>query len=166
MRDVIKICGQALSVLLISVALAFAVNAIRKQSLPLVMPFPPEYQCPSLVQYGVPVKVEQALSMFARPDAAFVDARPQEDFEKGHIEGATNIPYSFIEPITKDTLFQLRRFRAVIVYCNTKDTEKSMLMAGELSKAGVDGAVYLEGGFLEWVQAGGKYQGQRPDHYE
>ena len=25
---------------------------------------------------------------------------------------------------------------------------------------------YLEGGFLEWVREGGKYTGQRPEHYE
>jgi rhodanese-related sulfurtransferase len=60
----------------------------------------------------------------------------------------------------------LKRFRTVIIYCNTKDSENSSLMAGELSEEGVEGVAYLEGGFLEWVREEGKYTGQRPEHYE
>jgi rhodanese-related sulfurtransferase len=163
-----KNCVQALMVLMFSTGLAFSVNALRSQGLPLVMPFPPEQQCSSRAQSGHPVKVAQALNskMTGREDVVFVDARSRDLFELGHIKGAINVPYSFVEPIPKETIRQLSRFRTVIVYCNTRDSENSSLLAGELSEQGVAGAAYLEGGFLEWVREGGKYTGQRPEHYE
>jgi rhodanese-related sulfurtransferase len=168
MKDTTKTCMQALIVLMFSTGLAFTVNALRPQGLPLAMPFPPEYQCPSRAQSGHPVKVAQALNvkMTSREEVVFVDARPRDLFELGHIEGAINVPYSLIEPIPKETIRQLKRFRTVIIYCNTKDSEKSSLMAGELAQEGLEGVAYLEGGFLEWVREGGKYTGQRPEHYE
>jgi rhodanese-related sulfurtransferase len=167
-RNTAKTCIQALIVLMFSAGLAFAVNALRSQGLPLVMPFPPEYQCPSLAHAGRPLKVAQALksNIPGQEDTVFVDARPHELFEIGHIRGAINVPYSFIEPTPKEIISRLKRFRTIIIYCNTKDSEESELMAGELSQAGVEGVFYLEGGFLEWVREGGKYTGQRPEQYE
>jgi rhodanese-related sulfurtransferase len=104
--------------------------------------------------------------MFTRADAIFIDSRPREAFEKGHIERAWNIPYSLIDPIPDEAVQKLRSYRAVIIYCNTRGAEISTLMAGELSHEGLDGVAYLEGGFLEWVKAGGKYDGQRPEQYD
>ena len=166
MTVTIKICGQALSILILSMGLAFSVNALRQQPLSLVMPFPPEYQCSSVPQSGVPVRVERALTMFGRSDVAFVDARPSPAFERGHIEHAGNIPYSFINPIGEETVRELKRFKAVIVYCNGKDAQVSATMAGELAQEGVQGVTYLEGGFLEWVKAGGRFLGERPAQYD
>jgi rhodanese-related sulfurtransferase len=166
MRDTIKISGQALCVIVASTALAFAVNTLRPQPLSPVMPFPPEYRCSTITQSGLPVRMEPALTMFGRGDVLFVDARPSEAFEKGHIEKARNIPYSFLDPVGEETVRGLKRYKSVIVYCNRKDAQVSMTMAGELSQEGVTGATYLEGGFLEWVKAGGKYDGERPIQYD
>jgi rhodanese-related sulfurtransferase len=167
MRDATKTCMQAVIVLIFSTGLALTVNALRSQGLPIMMTFPPEYQCPSLAQAGRPLKVAQALSlMMSRGHVVFVDARSRDLFELGHIEGAINVPYSLIQPIPKEAIRRLKSFRTVVIYCNTKDSEESSLMAGELRQEGVEGAAYLEGGFLEWVREGGKYTGQRPEHYE
>ena len=166
MSDSIKITAQALCVIIVSTALSFAVNALRPQPLSLVMHFPPEYRCSALPQSGLPVRVNLALSMFGRGDVAFVDARPSIAFKKGHIEHARNIPYSFIDPIREEDIRELKSYRTVIVYCNSRDAQVSMVMAGELSQEGVAGVAYLEGGFLEWVKAGGKYNGERPDQYD
>jgi rhodanese-related sulfurtransferase len=166
MSDTAKICGQALCVIAVSIGLAFAVNALRPHGLPLVMPFPPEYQCSSVPKSGAPLRVEMALTMFGRGEVAFVDARPLRAYEKGHIREAKNIPYSFIDPINEETIRELKRYKAVIIYCNKKDAQVSMTMAGEISEQGVAGVTYLEGGFLEWVKAGGPYVGQRPEQYD
>jgi len=166
MRDTIKISAQALCVIMVSTALAFAVNALRPLPLSLVMPFPPEYRCSTTPQSGLPMRVELALTMFGRGDVVFVDARPSQAFEKGHIEKARHIPYSFIDPVGEETVRELKRYKSVIIYCNRKDAQVSITMAGELSEEGVAGANYLEGGFLEWVKAGGEYVGERPMQYD
>ena len=166
MRDTIKISVQALCVVLFSAVLAFAVNALRPAPLSLVMPFPPEYRCQTTPRSGAPTRLKVALSMFGREDTVFIDARPLREFDKGHIQSARNIPYSFVDPVGEQTIRELKRYKAVIIYCNRKDAQVSMTMAGELSEEGVAAVSYLEGGFLGWVEAGGKYTGQRPGQYD
>lgn len=130
------------------------------------MPFPPEYRCSSPGGTAFPIETASALKAIGKGNTIFIDARSKEEFARGHIEKAVNIPYLFVEPISGEAIASLRKYQRVIVYCNTKDAELSRLMAGELSHAGVKDAVYLDGGCLEWVRAGGKYTGQRPEDYE
>jgi rhodanese-related sulfurtransferase len=166
MNRVGSILLQIAAVIVLSMGLALIVNGIRMERLPLVMPFPPQYQCPYRITEGLPVAVEEALSRYGRKQILFVDARSREAFEKGHIEGAINLPYSFLDPVPAEALLGLTKSGEIIVYCNSKDAEKSKLMAGELSDAGLRGVSYLEGGFLGWVKAQGSYAGQKPEDYE
>jgi rhodanese-related sulfurtransferase len=166
MNELTKIATQVAALLVFSASLAFITNATRDDRLPLVMPFPPAYQCPSSEKPGAPITVSEALAFFGKPGTAFVDARKREAFQKGHIEGARNIPYSFVEPVSRETLDTLRDYKSVIVYCNREDSEISKLMAGELSQAGVKGVTYLEKGFMAWVKAGGRHTGKAPETYD
>jgi rhodanese-related sulfurtransferase len=166
MNQVTKIATQVAALLVLSVSLAFIINAMRDDRLPLIMPFPPTYQCPSSEKPGLPMDIHAALNLFGKPGTAFVDARKGEAFQQGHIEGARHIPYSFVEPLSKETLDTLRDYKSVIVYCNREDSEASKLMAGELDQAGIKGVVYLEKGFAGWVKAGGRHTGTAPEGYD
>ena len=42
------------------------------------------------------------LDDYRRSGAYLIDLRTKEEFEKGHIEGAVNIPYDFLEDYKKD----------------------------------------------------------------
>ena len=110
--------------------------------------------------------IRAALNLFGKPGTAFVDARKGKAFQQGHIEGARHIPYSFVEPVPKETLESLRGYSSIIVYCNREDSEAGELMAGELAQAGIKGVVYLEKGFAGWVKAGGRYTGKAPEGYD
>ena len=166
MYELRKIAAQAAALLVFSASVAFVTNAVRDDRLPFVMPFPPIYQCPSLERPGDPVSVEQALAFFGKPGTGFVDARRTGAFQQGHIEGARHIPYSFVEPLSKETLDSLRGYSSIIVYCNREDSEASKLMAGEIAQAGIQGVVYLEKGFAGWVKNGGRYTGGAPEGYD
>jgi rhodanese-related sulfurtransferase len=166
MNKVGRIILQIAAVTTFSAALALTVNGVRREGLPLVMPFPPESLCPSRTAKGVGTGIKEALQAFARGEVLFVDARTSEAFGKGHILGAISVPYSFLEPVPQEAIERIKRHKKVIVYCNSKDAERSKLMAGELSESGVKGASYLEGGFWGWVRGGGRYSGQAPDGYE
>ena len=166
MKESQKITAQVAVLLVLSASLAFITNAARDDRLPLVMPFPPSYQCPSDENPGSPMDLRTALNLFGKPGTAFVDARKGDAFRQGHIEGARLLPYSFVEPLSKKTVDSLRGYTYVIVYCNSKDSEVSKLMAGELAQAGVKGAFFLEEGFTGWVKAGGRYTGKAPGGYD
>jgi rhodanese-related sulfurtransferase len=161
-----KVIAQISVVIGFSAALALLVNGVRKDGLSLVMPFPPEHRCPSRIKEGRAIPANEALRFHGRAEAAFVDARPKESYDRGHVEGAINLPYSFLDEIPRETVARLRKYTTIIVYCNTEDAERSKLMAGELSEAGLKEVSYLEGGFLGWVNAGGPYTGQKIGGYE
>jgi rhodanese-related sulfurtransferase len=166
MSKIGRISLQILAVTAFSAVLALIVNGLREEGLSLVVPFPPEYRCPSRMAEGVGTGIKDALQSFAKGEILFVDARPREAFEKGHIRGAISVPYSFVEALPQEAVDRIKGHTTVIVYCNSKDAERSRLMAGELSESGVKGVSYLEGGFLEWVKGGGSYSGQAPRAYE
>jgi len=166
MKDLAKITTQVAALFVLSASLAFIINAMRDDRLPLIMPFPPTYQCPSSEKPGLPLDVREALKLFGKPGTVFVDARKRDAFQQGHIEGAQHIPYSFVESLSKETLDTLRDYKSVIVYCNREDSEASKLMAGELDQAALKGVAYLEEGFAGWVKAGGRYTGKAPEGYD
>jgi rhodanese-related sulfurtransferase len=166
MNEMTKIAKQVAAVLVFSASLAFLTNAARDDRLPLITPFIPTYQCPSSEEPGLPMDLHAALSLFGKPGTVFVDARKSDAFQKGHIEGARHFPYSFVEPLSKETLESLRDSKSIIVYCNREDSEASKLLAGELAQEGVNGVAYLEKGFAGWVKAGGRYTGKAPEAYD
>jgi len=110
--------------------------------------------------------LQTALNLYGKAGTVFVDARKSDAFQKGHIEGARHIPYSFVEALSIETLERLRDSKSIIVYCNREDSEASKLLAGELAQAGVNAVTYLEKGFAGWVKAGGRYTGKAPEAYD
>lgn len=166
MRAFIKIGVQTVMVIGVSAALALLVNGMRKGGLPLVPPFPPEYRCPSQLTEGRAISVKEALRRHGQDGVIFVDARLKTSYDHSHIANAINLPYSFLEAVPPEAVDRLRSYRWVVVYCNTESMERSRLMAGELSEAGLQNIYYLEGGFLEWVKTGGLHTGKTPLGYE
>jgi rhodanese-related sulfurtransferase len=166
MNEPTKIATQIGALLILSASLAFISNAARETRLPLIMPFPPAYQCASLEKPGVAMDLHRALNFYGKPGTAFIDARKRNAFQQGHIEGARPIPYSFVEPLSQEIVDGLKDYTHIIIYDNGKDSETSKLMAGELAQAGVKGVVYLEKGFIGWVKAGGRYTGKAPAGYD
>ena len=161
-----RIILQIAVVTAFSATLALIVNGVREEGLSLVAPFPPEYRCPSRMEEGIGTGTKDALRAFASGEVLFVDARTSEAFEKGHIWGAISAPYSFLEAVPQEAVEQIKHHKKIIVYCNSKGSERSKHMAGELSESGLKGVSYLQGGFLEWVKGGGRYTGQAPHGYE
>ena len=82
-----------------------------------------------------------------RENAVVVDIRGQGDFNKGHIQGALNIPLSQIKETTKD----LEKYKdsPIIMVC-----ANGIQVAGAcdaLRKAGFEQVYKLAGGLASWV---------------
>ena len=82
-----------------------------------------------------------------RSDFKLVDVRSPEDFEKGSIVDAENIPLATI--VSEDVLARLPSDRMVIVYSN--GSENAAKAAVLLRLSGVD-AHLLTGGYTVWQQ--------------
>ena len=72
------------------------------------------------------------LDDYRRSGAYLIDLRTKEEYEQGHIPGAVNIPYDFLEDYKK----RLPRNRLLVLYCEWGTT--SILAGRKLSQYGYD----------------------------
>jgi ArsR family transcriptional regulator len=85
----------------------------------------------------------------AHNGATLLDVRPAEEFKRGHIATAVNIPW----PGLKKQLTALPKDRAIIVYCRGPYSVLAYEAVSLLRSAGYS-AHRLEDGFPEWKAAG------------
>ena len=87
--------------------------------------------------------------------AVLVDVRAAVFFEKGHIKGAINIPYSEV----RDRVSLLPRDKTAVLYCACHNEHQSARVALALSELGAR-AVAMMGGYDAAVTAGFEVEGQ------
>ncbi|BDM62669.1 rhodanese-like domain-containing protein [Shewanella sp. NFH-SH190041] len=85
-----------------------------------------------------------------RENAKVVDVRSKEEFKKGHIVDALNVP---LADIKNNQLAALEKFKSspIILVCNTGMT--SGQAAQLLAKQGFENLANLKGGMGEWQSA-------------
>ncbi|XP_072988135.1 thiosulfate sulfurtransferase 18-like [Typha latifolia] len=90
----------------------------------------------------------------------YLDVRTVEEFNKGHLENAINVPYLFINPQGKEKnpLF----LEQVSLVCNKDDSvvvgcqggARSLLACADLLNAGFKNVKNMGGGYAAWAQNG------------
>ena len=91
----------------------------------------------------------EATRMINRENALILDIRETQDFTKGHIAGAYNIPASVVEK----KLSELNRYKTcpVVVVCKMGTSAGSVVK--KLKNQGFEQVVRLAGGMAEWTAA-------------
>ncbi|SHF60394.1 rhodanese-like domain-containing protein [Ornithinibacillus halophilus] len=77
--------------------------------------------------------------------AQLIDVREPQEFERGHILGARNIPVTQL----KQRLIELRKDKPVYLYCQSGS--RSARAAQLLHKKGYEDISQLKGGFKKWT---------------
>lgn len=114
---------------------------------------------PLLEMYHALTKEELKVLLDRGEDIIVLDVRDTEDFERGHIRGALNIPVSSIEmearkAIGPDDL--------VIVYGTDSRCTLSAVAADKLTTIGLKNVMRYAGGFEEWRKTGETDKGTEP----
>lgn len=123
-------------------------NAMRPEPLPLR--YAPLSERIGGEDAGHPVVTQSgARRALAEGRAVFIDARPPDFYEEGHIPGAINLPVA--EALGGDLrgLPESRR-TPLIVYCSGGDCEDSRIVLGALLRNGFTDVSIFEGGWDEW----------------
>jgi len=95
------------------------------------------------------VTTKKTKEIFDKKNAAFIDARRDDQFAKGHIPGSINIYASeFAENIPK--VASIPKDRLIVVYCDGGLCELSHELADELVQFGFKRVVIYTGGWEEW----------------
>lgn len=95
------------------------------------------------------VTASDAVRMANRDSAVILDVRTEEEFRKGHILNALNIPLGLLESKTAE--LQKYKSHPMIIVC--KSGNRSNQAAGVLKKQGFEQLFNLSGGMLSWESA-------------
>ena len=90
--------------------------------------------------------------MADKPEALLLDVRTPEEWNDGHLEGASHADYWGDEQAFQAALDAIPRVRPVLVYC--AGGGRSGLTAKELIKAGHHEVYNLENGISGWIAEG------------
>ena len=96
------------------------------------------------------VTTVEATQLLNRQNALLLDVRSADEFAKGHILGAKNVPLAELERRAPE--LDKYKARPVIVHCDTGNLSTSALPM--LRKQGFATVVNLTGGYSAWKQAG------------
>ena len=150
---------QAVSLMVLAVVLALAVNILRPEGLVLPGNWNPSVAA-GMQNHGFTlVTLDEAWSLYTREKILFLDAREPFAYEQGHLPGAINVPLSRVE----EHLEQLQPFTSTdvvfIAYCDSPDCPLSYELAGLLKAQGIAPVSILKQGWIGWYEAGFPYEG-------
>jgi hypothetical protein len=144
--------GEAAGIAVAATVLALAVNLVRPASLPLIasIPYQTLVPCP---EPGGPVEAMTPTDPELASSRTFlVDARPAEDFVRGHLPRAVNLPYDWLDPVPDDVLRTLAeaiaasRATRVVVYGDGGRPDSGEHLGREISGHGIKNVQFLVGG--------------------
>lgn len=83
-------------------------------------------------------------------DFTIIDVRTPQEFKKGHLPGARNIPVSEISNRIQEIVAM--KNQPLLVYCHAGN--RSAVASGLLAKNGFDKVTNLQGGIVAWTNSG------------
>ncbi len=144
-----------MAILALAAALAFSVNSLRKDGLPLVGDWSPSGRLGTLDTAAEPsVSLEEARALFLTHGAVFIDARPPELFDEGHIKGALNIFSENFDQSFEQAMAGVSPESLIITYCDGETCNLSEDLALQLSARGYSHVRVLVNGWSKWRDAG------------
>ncbi len=103
---------------------------------------------PSEKARHVDVSVQQGKEMIDSGEVFILDVRTQEEYDEGHIMGATLIPLDELDSRLKE----LPQDKKILVYCRTG--QRSLTASEKLENSGFTQIYNMKGGITEWKNAG------------
>ncbi len=95
---------------------------------------------------------EEAEELFFSGEAVFVDSRPFEDYEKGHILNALSIPFDEVDRVLNQR--EINPQDILVIYCDGQGCRSSEILAMRLHREGFSRIKVFFGGWEEWIARG------------
>lgn len=100
------------------------------------------------------ITLGEAEGLFSEGETLFIDSRPKEAFQTGHILGAVNLPVEeYKEEEALDLIF-LPPEGTVVIYCDGNECNSSLELAKVLHQKGLIDIKIFFGGWIEWMREG------------
>jgi len=138
----------------LSAAVALAVNALRTDRLPMVGDFSVAARMTTATGERMDITLGEAEKLFFTHAAVFIDARSVEDYVKGRIQGARSLPWHEVDINFIGVTQDLDLETPIVTYCDGETCELSHDLALFLRDAGFTSLRVLVNGWTVWQQAG------------
>jgi len=145
---------QILALVILSAAVALAANALRADRLPLVGDFSVAARITTSTGERMDISLNEAEQLFFTDAAVFIDARPEEDYARGHIQNARCLPWHDVDLKFMGVTEELDLEMPIVTYCDGETCELSHDLALFLRDAGFVNTRVLVNGWTLWQQAG------------
>jgi rhodanese-related sulfurtransferase len=143
---------QTISILLISVVIGAAVNLIRPDGIPFVDSWSMADKLVTEDGNTLAIPLEDAAALFAENAAVFLDARTPAEYDRGHIQGAVNLPWHDVNNYFETVIMTLDPEATVITYCDGETCSLSHDLALFLKNLGFTRVKVLVNGWTLWKE--------------
>jgi rhodanese-related sulfurtransferase len=145
---------QGLSILVISLLVALAVNQFRPGNISIIGDWSLETRMENADGGLMIISLEEARKLFENQEATFIDARPKEQYHEGHINGALSLPWQGVNDYFIEIAEQLDPNQPIISYCDGETCDLSHELALFLIDMGFTDSRVLVNGWSLWIKAG------------
>ncbi len=149
-----KVFYQVPSLVLLAALIALGVNQIRSDGIPLVGDWSAEARFVDEAGDSLTISLDEARKRFAAGAALFLDARSPDDYARGHIGGALNLPWQGADRHFMEIADRLSGDKTIITYCDGETCDLSHELALFLKEMGFADVQVLVNGWTVWLQAG------------
>lgn len=132
--------------------IAFSVNQFRPGRLLLVGDWSPEAQLKLDSGDSLMVPLDEAKALFLAQAAVFVDARSQDLFAEGHIQGAYNLPWDEFDRHFAAIMADVPQEIPIVTYCDGESCGLSKELAMALLGKGYTNVRVLVNGWTLWQE--------------
>jgi len=132
--------------------IALFVNQFRPDRLPLVADWSPEAQLELDSGDSLMISAVDAEALFLAQIAVFLDARSQDLFAEGHIQGAHSLPWDDFDQRFAAVMAAIPRETPIVTYCDGESCGLSKELATALIGKGYTNARVLVNGWTLWQE--------------
>jgi len=140
--------------IIIAVLIALGANQWRSDGIALTGDWSVETRFADAAGDSQVVGLDEARGLFESDAAIFLDARPADQYDEGHIQGALNLPWQEVDHYFMDLADRLEDTRTIVTYCDGESCDLSHELALFLKEMGFTNVRVLVNGWTVWQQAG------------
>lgn len=137
----------------IAVFLGFSTHQFRSSRLPLFEDWSMEARLKSPSGEQMDISLVEAKKLFFQKAVIIIDARPEEDYKRGHIKGAYSLPWHDIDQRFVEVTKDISLDTPIITYCDGATCELSHNLADFLLDLGFINVRALVNGWTKWRNA-------------
>ena len=156
---------QTVAFTFIAAILGLIVNQVRSDSIPLLGDWSPEARIALKFGKKILIPFDEAKDKFFTGGVVFIDARPLELYQEGHIQGALNLPLAEFDERMEKVLMDLPEEALIVTYCDGEDCDLGAELALKLKEIGYENVRVLHNGWTVWksyqlpIQSGKEQEG-------